>query len=251
MILDHGDLQSRALILVLSSSGMRVGEALQLKWRDVDMEHGMIRIRGEITKTQTPRVTFISQEAMAVLKQWNGYHASYIEGKRTRRDIYQGRREDRDLIFPTSYSNARGKFTLAMEKAGLDERCGSTDRFRVHIHVLRKYFRTKLPQGGASVDVVEELMGHEGYLSGAYLRLTDEEIEKEYRAAESALWIFKEPAINTEELKRIEGENVRLREEGAKQQQEAEAMKKDIEMLVADYLKMKGKVDVLTRNAER
>ena len=56
-------------------------------------------------------------------------------------------------------------------------------------------------------------MGHDGYLNGAYVPFTVEQLEQYYREAESVLWIFREPPINTEELKRVESENERLKDE--------------------------------------
>ncbi len=239
-IMDHSDLQTKALVMMLSSSGMRVGEALQLRWDDIEMKTGLIRIRGEITKTQTPRITFISTETMEILEQWESYHASYLEGKRNRREEFKDCGGDEELIFPLSYSAARGKFALALKKARLGERCGSTGRHRIHIHGLRKYFRTRLPQGGCSIDVVEMLMGHQGYLTTSYLRLTPEEVEREYRTSESSVWIYKTKPINTEELKRVEAENAQLRVDAARQAEESAAMKRDIEMLVAEFSKLKS-----------
>lgn len=210
-LMDHSDLQMGTLIMVLSSSGMRAGEALQLRWSDIDLETGLIRIRGEITKTQTPRITYVSTEAIESLKKWEGYYGKYVKGKRTRRKEFKESGNDERLIFPISYSAARGKFALSLKKAGLDERCGSTGRHRIHFHALRKYFRTRLPQGGCSVDVVELLMGHQGYLTASYLRLTADEVEQQYRAGEHALWVYRSPPINIDELRRVEAENAELR----------------------------------------
>lgn len=231
-IMDHADLQTRTLILMLSSSGMRVGEALQLRWGDIEAETGMVRIRGETTKTKTPRITFISKEAMDILAQWKGYHTTYIERKRIRRDEFKDK-GDAETVFPLSYAAARDKFTLAKEKAGLAEQCSSTGRHRIHIHGLRKYFRTRLPQGGASVDVTEELMGHRGYLAGSYLRLTIEEVEQEYRGAESAVWIYREQPYNQEDLTRLERENWALKNEVADIRREV-AMMTAMQASIAD-----------------
>lgn len=213
-IMDHSDMQTRTLIALLSSSGMRPGEALQLTWSDIDIDRGVIKIRGEITKTDTPRVVFISCEAIDILREWQKYHHLYIERKRVPNE-YAGV-EDPTRIFPLAYSNASQKFRRAIERAGLDKRDGSTGRYVLHLHGLRKYFRTNFVQGGSdgrATDVVELLMGHEGYLNGAYVRLTAEQLEQYYRDAESVLWIFREPPINTEELKRVEAENERLKDE--------------------------------------
>lgn len=54
----------QALYLALSSSGMRQGEALYIKKKDLDfsLERTMIRIKAEYTKTKAARTTFVSKE---------------------------------------------------------------------------------------------------------------------------------------------------------------------------------------------
>jgi integrase len=42
--------QRRSLLAVLAFAGLRIGEALSLRWRDVDLGRGVIRVHG--TKTQ-------------------------------------------------------------------------------------------------------------------------------------------------------------------------------------------------------
>ncbi|MFA6673432.1 MAG: hypothetical protein WCS24_12360, partial [Methanoculleus sp.] len=115
--------------------------------------------------------------------------------------------------FPLSYNGLRDKYGRVLERCGLDEKDPTTGWLVLRLHVMRKYFRTRLPQGGASIDAVEQMLGHSGYCDGAYVRLTDEEIEAAYRGAESSLWIFKEPPYNKEDLTRLERENQALRGE--------------------------------------
>ena len=210
-IMEHSDIQTRALILLLSSSGMRAGEAVQLKWSDIDLNRGMIRVRAETTKGKVPRITFISLEAMELLREWEDYQPAYIEEKRdykTECDV----KGDPDLIFPCTYSNVLKKFRRALIRAGLGEQDGSTGRYTIHLHALRKFLRTKLPAGGAPVDVVEGLLGHRGYLDGAYVRLTVEDLEQAYRQAEPEIWIYKTKPINEGQLKHLEQENRELRD---------------------------------------
>ena len=54
------------MYLVMSSSGMRIGETLQIRKRDFDFdsyERLMIKLPAKITKTKKTRITFISKEA--------------------------------------------------------------------------------------------------------------------------------------------------------------------------------------------
>jgi integrase len=237
-ILNHSDLQMRAYILALSSSGMRPGEGLGIEWSDIDLERGKVHIRKEVSKTGEPRDTFISSEAREILLQWKRYHPAYAE----KIDGYTVPEEfvrDTKRVFPLTYNGLRDKYVRILEKTGLDEKDASTGWYVLRLHVMRKYFRTRLPQGGASVDVVEALLGHEGYLGGAYVRLVDEEIEGGYRAAESALWVFKTRPINEEQLKHLERENLALRGEIS-----------DIRRQMAVRAPVESYLDVLLRDPE-
>ncbi len=211
-ILNHSDLQLKAYLLTLTSAGLRPGEGLGIEWSDVDLSTGKIHIRREIAKNGEPRDTFISSEALEVLLQWQAYHPLYAE----KADAYTIPDEyirDTNRVFPLSYNGVRDKYGRVLEKCGLDEKDPTTGWLVLRLHVMRKFFRTRLPQGGASIDAVEQMLGHEGYLGGAYVRLTEEEVEAAYRAAESALWIYKEPPYNKEDLTRLERENQELRGE--------------------------------------
>ncbi|MDW8003991.1 MAG: hypothetical protein RMI04_04200, partial [Thermofilaceae archaeon] len=65
----------------------------------------------------------------------------------------------------------------------------SVERFTVHPHVLRKFFRSRLATV-IPVDVVEALMGHEGYLTQVYRRYSIEDLANYYKQGEHTLLIF-------------------------------------------------------------
>lgn len=222
-IMEHCDLQMRFYLLLLSSTGMRPGEAIQLRWDDIDEDRGRIFIRAEITKNRESRICFMSTEAMELYRQWVAYYPKYVE-KKDAITSWAEFESDTRLIFPVAYNAVLDKFTRALQKAGLNERDPSTRRHVIHFHGMRKYFRTRLPMGGATVDVTEELMGHEGYLAGSYLRLTEEDLETAYREAEHELWVYKTRPINEEELKRVEADYRDLQEKYDQMQRQVAAM---------------------------
>ncbi|MGC8999358.1 MAG: tyrosine-type recombinase/integrase, partial [Candidatus Bathyarchaeia archaeon] len=57
----------QALLQLLKETGMRVGEALRLKWTDVDFERRTVRISPE--KGSLPRILPLSETAIAMLKR--------------------------------------------------------------------------------------------------------------------------------------------------------------------------------------
>jgi len=61
-----------AAVLIACSSGMRIGEIVQLRFSDVDLtlDPATIIVRAETTKTQETRITHISSEAVSALNDY-------------------------------------------------------------------------------------------------------------------------------------------------------------------------------------
>lgn len=114
-----------------------------------------------------------------------------------------------DRLFPFDTSVAYMMWRNALKKTRMDERDRSTNHRRVHPHVLRKFFRTRL---GAviPVDVVEALMGHERYLTEVYRRYSVEQLAEFYLKGEHALLVFTETQEVSKIRKEIEERNQQL-----------------------------------------
>ncbi|RLI79650.1 hypothetical protein DRP05_03100 [Archaeoglobales archaeon] len=206
-ILAHGDLKFRALVLTLASSGMRIGEALQIRLSDVDLSKtpAEIVVRGEYTKSGDTRVVFISREAKEALKEWLKVRDQYLESARNRNKALVEKAEakekmlDDDRLFPFSDRNVREMWERALKKAGLWNKDNSTGRSQVRIHALRKFFRSQLALA-VPVDIVEALMGHEGYLTEAYRRYTKKQMAEYYLKGEHLITTSQNQPI--EEIKK-------------------------------------------------
>jgi integrase len=201
-IIMHLPVHGNALYLLLSSSGMRMGETLQLLPEDFDLdaEPARINIRGEYTKTGNPRIAFMSREAAEAVKEWYKIRDEYLETSSGRSHFYD-KDEDDDRVFPFTDSTARYIWNKALDKTGNGKLDASTGIHKLHPHVLRKFFRTELSKV-IPVDVVEALMGHEGYLTEVYRRYSMRDLADFYQRGEHALLVFTEV-----------GEVNRLREE--------------------------------------
>jgi len=218
----------RALFMVLLSSGMRIGEALGLLPGDVDWETDpvMITIRREIAKNRRRRPTFLSCEAVEVVQEWMKVRDAYVKTA-VRRSFRRNRagevvcyKNDRDeRLFPFSHSNAYVIWSNMLEKAGepWNEKDPVTRRYKMHPHVLRKYFRSHLPAATAPerdmnpVDVTEALMGHGTYLTRIYRKFRVEQIAEFYKQGEHTLHIFTEAKEVGKLRKEMEERNKELR----------------------------------------
>ncbi len=198
-ILPHMPLLTKAVFLTLISSGMRVGECLQLSLSDFHLDEEPVRIAipGHIPKNGEPRTTFISREAAAVVRDWLVVREDWMLSAANRNrgllkhygiEHMRKRIEGDDRLFPVQASTVREGFVGALEKVGLDEKDLKTNRFKIHLHMCRKYFRTAMAQQ-IPVDAVELMMGHDGYLTDAYVRYTDDELRHYYLQAEGAVCV--------------------------------------------------------------
>lgn len=61
-------LEHRVLYGLLAREGLRKGEALALRWRDVDLQRGMLRL--DVNKTDDPRAWAMGVDVVAALKAW-------------------------------------------------------------------------------------------------------------------------------------------------------------------------------------
>ena len=189
--------------MLLSSSGMRIGETLQLELDDINLEvvPTTIKILGKYTKTGSSRYSFISQEATEALKEWLKIREESLITLVHRSNINRREKINNQRIFPFEHSTARFMWNEALRKAKLDHRDKTTRRMIFHPHVLRKFFRTKMATE-IPVDIVEAIMGHEGYLTEVYRRHDVKGLAKFYMRAEHTVLVFG----NTGDLTKIKAE---------------------------------------------
>ncbi len=199
-ILIHMPIQGKALYMTLSSSGMRIGETLQLKLDDLELDNDppKVNIRGEYTKSGNPRIAFMTNETKEHILEWLKVREQYLKvsvARSVKRPQYKkefkGKSLQDDRLFPFENNTAYAIWNNALTKTGNGQRDKTTNRRTLHPHVLRKFFRTKLGSV-INVDVVEALMGHEGYLTEVYRRYSSEQLGEFYKQGESALLIFTE-----------------------------------------------------------
>lgn len=203
-ILSHGGAKERALFLCSISSGARIQELLTLVPSDIDFKYDPVKIniRAENSKNGKQRVTFISYEARDALLEYIKVREKYLQTaqKRAANKAYNKDCND-PRIFPVEYltvrlwwirllkaaSTSENNLAETMKPSGLDR-----EYYRRHIHTLRKHYRTYVPNGKnpVSIDIIEQLLGHEGYLTEEYRNLPVEKLAKGYKKAMSVVTIF-------------------------------------------------------------
>lgn len=202
-ILDCCSVKKRTYYLSLLSSGMRMGESVQLRKKDLDLtkERIMVRIPASITKTKRARTTFISKEAASFLKP----RLKHLK-------------ED-DLVFGSNenvnYARTNEIITIerTLKKAGLDQKYDSVNRRKITLHSFRAFFFTKAARVHDE-NYAHKLTGHSGYLM-QYDRLTDDEKLSMYLELEPELLVYdhSRKSAEIERLKREKSELEKKNEE--------------------------------------
>lgn len=210
LLLQHGDLFDRAYILTLISTGMRPVEPTLLFWDDIDMETGVVRLPASITKSRYTRTAFLSDEALATLRQWREYEPRYLE-----MSLRSNGRGSTDVSkpFPRDISTIQSRFIGLRKKAGLDKRDRTTKRAEIHLHSFRKFFRTVMNQSPhpEKESYIKRIIGHESDLDDRYLHVSEAAIYEWFQANQHLIWIFREPPHNEQELRELQAENAELK----------------------------------------
>lgn len=193
-ILAHGDARFRAFVLVLASSGIRLGESLNLKWRDLAIPDRVkypdrpASLFIAESKTGNSRKVYISREAEAALDEWRKVIPKYREvAEKKARNLGKESKHDADAIFPISQTVVYELWDGALRDAGLMQKDERTNRTRLNIHRLRNFFSVQV--ASVNKDVAEMLMGHSDQYGGAYTGRPEREMEAIYRTCEPLLTI--------------------------------------------------------------
>ncbi len=134
-----------AIIEVLYSCGLRVSELTNLRYTDLFLDEGFIRVEGKGSKQ---RLVPISETAIQKIRNWFPY----------RRNI-DTRRGQEEFLFVSSRGKAISRVTVFhyirkyAEAAGIQK--------EISPHTFRHSFATHLLERGANIRVIQEMLGHE------------------------------------------------------------------------------------------
>jgi len=199
-------LKTKVAIEMMGSSGMRIGEVASLRVCDMQFckpgQPSKVKLKARATKGRKNRITFISPEATDILRQYLGERIKdpdqYIF-PRTKDDV------DTKHVASTLYKQIVYAFNLA----GLRKKEDSeSPRYSLHPHCLRKYFHTNSLAAGVDRGLVEGFMGHTFALDSSYLRMSDEELQRNYMKAVDRLTFLTTPELvaDNEEVQRLRRE---------------------------------------------
>ncbi len=134
-----------AIIEVLYSCGLRVSELTRLRFTELYLEEGFIRVEGKGSKQ---RLVPISDTAIQKIRNWLPYRSEI--------NIRKGHEE---FVFVSSRGTAISRITVFHYVKQYAQAAGIQKE--ISPHVFRHSFATHLLERGANIRVIQEMLGHE------------------------------------------------------------------------------------------
>jgi site-specific recombinase XerD len=133
------NLKHIALVYLIYSGGMRLGEVLSIRLKDIMWDRNQVLVKGG--KGNKDRMTLLSQTLKQVLQ-------NYFDEYQPKYWLFEGQ----DRTGPYSASSVQKIIRSAAQNAGIQR--------KVTPHTLRHCFATHLLDRGTDVRFIQELLGH-------------------------------------------------------------------------------------------
>ena len=160
---DALSVRDRAMLELFYSSGLRLSELTGLRWLDLDLDAGEVRVLGKGSKT---RIVPVGRHAVAALRALGD-----VEGRAPESAVFRGR--GGAAISPRTVQARLKQLALRQGFAK-----------RVHPHLLRHTFASHMLESSGDLRAVQELLGHADIATTQiYTHLDFQHLAKVYDAA--------------------------------------------------------------------
>ena len=158
--LKNEPLMWRVLVMLLLDSGCRRGEAVALRWDDVDLKTGYTQVKGNAQYTvekgkyiTTPksgkgRMVILNQPVIAILKEWKREQTKWLLSMGLPHTGFIFTLDDGEMLNPNAPTKYLSKFGKKYNFPGL------------HPHTLRHTMATVSIANGADVVSISKKLGH-------------------------------------------------------------------------------------------
>jgi len=131
--------RDRAMLELFYSSGLRLAELCALRWSDLDLADGLVRVLGKGGRTRVVPVGRFAREALAALLQESAGAAGD--------PVFPGRHNA-----PINPRSVQKRLKVLAQQQGIWK--------RVHPHLLRHSFASHLLESSGDLRGVQEMLGH-------------------------------------------------------------------------------------------
>ncbi len=156
---DVPDLKEKTMLVLMYSSGLRIGEVCSLRYEDIDRKRMRIFIRH--AKNRSSRYAILSKHALDLLTSY------WFQCGKPRNWLFPANRKENAPYSRAAFSN---KFVTYRKAFGWNG--------RLTCHSFRHAFGTHLYENGADLLTIQGLLGHKSLVSTTiYIHLADNGVQ--------------------------------------------------------------------------
>lgn len=165
---DFAAARDTAILEVLYSAGLRIGEAVGLNTGDLNLEEGIFKVRGKGSKE---RLCMLGGPAIAAVREYLAARHRLLAPAAADSPLFVNQQGGR-----LTARSVQRSFKLYLQEAGLP--------FDLTPHVLRHSFATHLLDHGADLRLVQSMLGHENLsTTQIYTHVSPERMLEAYELA--------------------------------------------------------------------
>lgn len=160
--------RNKTMIQLLLNTGLRLSEVTNLKWNDIDLMTGQVKVvEGKGLKD---RILWLDENTLTILRKWK--QRQFKEWGKS------------DLVFTTrSLRQLDGKAVRSMIKTYSDK---AGVKKHITTHSLRHTFASDLLRDTKNIRIVQKALGHADISSTQiYTHIVDEELEEALKSFRS------------------------------------------------------------------
>jgi len=254
-MLTYADERARALILTLCQSGLRISDAVKLKYSDIREDFEANRtpclIQVVTQKTQTPTVTFLGQDAVDALRVYFD-----LRERGTKRLYYApkiGQQVEKGLP-PEEITNESPLFRTKQKRVKRVSVKQATEIIRttslkagvgfISAHSFRRWFQTTLEQAHIQPNWILRMMGHSlPGVEGSYSRPKIEQMRDAYKQAELYLSLTGLPEATLETVQQLQTQIKELQEKNVELKDRLNGQTPELNELRTQVTKLESRLD--------
>jgi integrase len=235
-ILDVSDLRAKTIVLLMASSGLRIGSLPDIRIRNLEKVNKVYKIT-VYEGSNSQYFTFCTPECSSYIDAYLDFRTK--NGENLNKDSYIIRdqfditdmEQIRNKSKGMSISGIESLLSVILLKSCVRTLSHNRDRKEVaRAHGFRKFFTTQLINSNVNPEIREMLLGHKIGLTSCYYRPTQKDILNEYLKAVDSLTINEENRLKLKLEQRVQVEKSQI-----------EALKADFEKFKTEVLRRSKK----------
>jgi integrase len=182
-LLNHATFRNRAIILLMSSTGLRLGAVPSLRIRDLEPKekYGIYKIKAYSKSVKSSYFTFCTPECRHAIDLYLDYRKRWAERITVDSPLFRLDYNFHKTTDVRSITNSgiRDSTNLLLIRSGLRKPHTEGNVKRADVmanHGFRKFFETNAFKAGMDPMYIRRLMGQRSGLEDSYLKLSEEEL---------------------------------------------------------------------------